>query len=386
MIDIKYKKIYDDFINKYEEIHINPWHQLSKDDLNIIYNNLVNSMNIDNEYVFKYFMDYIIKRLSGLEDAHTKYQIVDLIPFNFRKFDDDIIINYPIDLKGAKLLSINGVPIKDVINELEDVVTYGTIGKRDYEIEKALFNRIVMFGLPSFMDKDELIYEILDLNGNMLNKKILKDEKFDDLFNYDQYMFGNNAQYKIIDNCLIYNHSSVQNFFKETIEKSIKELEATDLSNVDTIIIDLRGNFGGNSALNKPLMNFLKTKSDKRLICLTDYRVFSGGRYALRDLINLGAITIGGEIGTPINCYGNSNWINLDNHYFSISEHYYHPFMGISLTSKEDFNNKITEDIKKPYIFHPDIEIKESYDDYLNGLDTVLNYALEYSKNKKYEK
>ena len=25
------------------------------------------------------------------------------------------------------------------------------------------------------------------------------------------------------------------------------------------------------------------------------------------------------EIATPINCYGNSNWIKIDNHYFSVS-------------------------------------------------------------------
>ena len=56
-------------------------------------------MDIVDEYSFKYFMDYIIKRLSGLEDAHTKYQIVDPIPFNFRKFNDDILVNYPDDLK-----------------------------------------------------------------------------------------------------------------------------------------------------------------------------------------------------------------------------------------------------------------------------------------------
>lgn len=386
MIDIKYKKIYEEFIKKYEEIHVNPWHQIRKQELESLYDNLLNSMDVDDEYNFKYFMDYIIKRLSGSEDAHTKYQCIDPIPFNFRKFNNDILFNYPDDLKGFKLLSINGVSINQIINELEDVITYGTEGKRDYEIEKSLFNRMTMFGLPSFRNKDELVYELLDSNGNVLQKKITKEEKYDNLFDYDKYMFGNNAEYKKIDNCLIYNHSSVQNKFKDLIEKSINKLKTENLSNVDTIIIDLRGNWGGNSALNKILIDYLKSQTDKKLICLTDYRVFSGGRYALRDLINLGATTIGEEISTPINCYGNSNWINLDNHYFSISECYFHPFIGVSASSKEEFNEVITDNIRKPYIFHPDIEVTQTKEDYLKGVDTILNFALEYSKNLKLRK
>ena len=208
MIDIKYQKIYDEFIKKYEDIHVNPWHQISRNDLDILYNNLIKNMDIVDEYSFKYFIDYIIKRLSGLEDAHTKYQIVSPIPFNFRKFNNDIFVNYPSHLKGYSLVSINGLPTRQIIDEIEEIITYGTPGKRDYEIEKALFDRVTMFGLPSFRNKNELVYEILDRNGNTIQKKITKDEKYDNLFNYDKYMYGNNAEYKIIDNCLIYNHSS----------------------------------------------------------------------------------------------------------------------------------------------------------------------------------
>ena len=66
-------------------------------------------------------------------------------------------------------------------------------------------------------------------------------------------------------------------------------------------------------------MNFIKNNPDKELICLTDYRVFSSGSFALMNLIDLGATTIGEEIGTPINSCGNSNWFNIDDHRFSVS-------------------------------------------------------------------
>lgn len=380
MISNKYKDIYDKFISNYEEIHLDPWHEINKDELNNIYNYLVNNMNIDDEYSFKYFMDYIIKRLSGTEDAHTKYSSVDPIPFNFRLFDNEVIVNYPEELKGCSLESINGIPIAEIINQLDNVSTYGTVGRRNYEIEKNLFNRTLMFGLPIFSNQDELVYSFKDLEGNIFNQSFKKDEKYNNLFDWNKYMFGNNTEYKFIDNCLVYNHTSVQKRFENKIKNAINELYQQDLSNIDTIIIDLRGNWGGNAALNKYVMDFIKNNQDKKLICLTDYRVFSGGRYALRDLIELGAITIGEEISTPINCFGNSNWINLDGHEFSISECYFHPFMHISAESKEQFKTNIKGLARAPFIFKPDIEVNETKEDYIVGRDTTLNYALEYSK------
>ncbi len=385
MIDIKYKKIYDKFIEHYKKVHVNPWHEINEFELQQLYNNLINSMDINNESNFKYFIDYIIKRLSGFEDAHTMYNSISLIPMNFRMFNSEILVNYPNDLKNGKVISINGISIDTIINELEEIITYGTKGKKKYELEKALFNKQVLFGIPSLRKSTELVFEIKMPSGEKVLKRFDKHETYsqDELFDYDMYRYGKNATYKVIDNCLIYNHSSIQLKFKEQIEDIINSLRNDDLTNIDTIIIDIRGNTGGNSSLNKILMDFLSENKDKKLICLTDYRVFSGGRYALRDLINLGAITIGEEIGTPINCYGNSNWIQIDNHWFSVSECYFHPFLGWSVSSKEEFQQEVTDELLRPNIFHPDILMEEKEEDYINNIDTILIYALEYSKKLK---
>ena len=42
--------------------------------------------------------------------------------------------------------------------------------------------------------------------------------------------------------------------------------------------------------------------------------------------------------------------------------------------------------LQSPYIFHPDIEVKQSKEDYKNNVDTILSYALEYSKNNRLKK
>lgn len=387
MIDIRYKDMYDRFIEHYKNVHVNPWHEIDENKLEQIYNSLINSMNVNNEYNFKYFMDYIIKRLSGKEDAHTEYSVVSLLPMNFRIFDNEVIINFPDNLKGGKLLSINGIDINKIVTEIDEITTYGTEGKRKYELEKALFNKYILFGIPSLREFNELVFEIEKIDGEKTQRKFYKNESYskEEKFDYEKYLHGDNATYRFINNCLIYNHISVQPRYKEKIERAVDCLRKEVLTKIDTIIIDIRGNTGGNAALNKILMDFIEENNDKKLICLTDYRVFSGGRYALKDLINLGATTIGEEISTPINCYGNSNWININNHYFSSSECYFHPFKDISVHTKEDFKEKVTDDIQLPCIFKPDILIETKKQDYLLGVDTILNFALEYSANKSSE-
>lgn len=369
----------------YKEKHVNPWHEINEEQLKEIYIKLIHSMDINDEFSFCYFMNYIIKRLSGTEDAHTIFDSINIIPMNFRIFGSDVLINYPNALRGNKLIAINGKRIEAILREIDDVVTYGTNGKKIYEYEKALFNKNILFGLPSLRNAESLTFEIQKPDGVTIHKRFFKHEKMDSVITFDmqKYKYGNIASYYFEDNCLIYNHRSIQKKFENMIIQTIEKLEKEDLSSIDTIIIDIRGNTGGYSKLNDYLIQFLKKHSDKKLICLTDYRVFSGGRYALISLMKLGAITIGEEISTPLNCYGNCNWIQVDGYYFSSSESYLHPLMGWSASSKEEYNKEMTNELNAPIIFSPDVLINEDENDYLNNIDTILNYAIKYSKSNR---
>ena len=385
MIDLKYKKIYEEFLKNYEQIHVNPWHDINKQELERIVNDLLQRYDVTGGYSFCYFINYIIKRLSGTSDAHTIYKPNNPIPMNFKIFDEDVLVNYPSDLRGSKLVSINNVDIRQILKELDEVLTYGTLGKKRIEMERALFNRCLIWGLPSLKGSKELTFQILTRDNKLVTKTYdAKKDYQNEMFDYEKYLYGDNATFEIKNNCLIYHHSSCQPSYKDKIAEAVASLYQLDISNIDTIIVDLRGNTGGNSAFNDALMAFLK-QSHKNLICLTDYRVFSAGRFALRDLINLGAITIGEEISTPINCYGNSSKVDIDCHNFSISSRYFHPFLGVSIRSKEEYKKLATPDVLKPVYFKPDIEINEKEEDYLMGEDTILNYAFMYIEQKRKE-
>lgn len=377
MIEMKYKKLYEIFINHYKNHHVNPWHNISEDELYKIYNNLTSTMNIDDNYSFNYFINYIIKRLSGSSDAHTKCvnRKLDLLPITFKCFNGEMYVNYPSELKGTKLLQINNIAVDKIIKELDNIITYGTIGKRKSEIEKFLSDKNKLFSLPSLKAK-EIIFKLEMPDKNIVEKTYKKEKHY----NIQNNEFVKNATYEIKGNILIYYHSSVQMEFKDKIEKAINELELKDLSKIDKIIIDLRGNTGGNASLNKPLIKFLQKHIDKTIITLTDYRIFSGGRYALIDLIKLGSITIGEEIGTPINCYGNSNWISTEDYAFSVSERFLYPGKVV-VTTKEEFK-KVPKDLLKPVYFKPDIYVERIYEDFINNKDTIMEVALK-TKYKK---
>lgn len=384
MITLEYKNMYDAFINHYKEKCVNPWHEISEEELNKIYDGIVTTQNIDNDYSFNYLMNFVIKKLSGKSDAHTVYDDIDCIPMNFKIFNDEVLVNFPEHLKGSKLLAINGLDINVILKEIDNIITYGTEGKKVFETEKALFNKKLLFGLPLLRNVDILSMKFIDLEGNEFEKTFVKNEKYssDQMWDRLKYLHDNPGTYEIKDNKLIISHTSVQNRYKETIESMVEELRKLDLESIDTIVVDIRGNTGGNSANNKSLMDFLKD-SGKRIICLTDYRVFSGGRYALLDLIKLGATTIGTEIGTPLNCYGNCDWIEYNKHYFSSSSWYLAPNIGWSASSQEEYASEVTEEILKPVYFKPDIEIEQTKEDYINGIDTVLSYTFEMLNSKK---
>ena len=352
MILDKYNNTFNEFITKYEEIHINPWHSIQKEKLMKKKNELLTTMDVTDVYSFTYFMKYLIKLLCGTKDTHTIFDMTSRLPINFKIIENEVLINYPTNLKGNTLISINDIDIKTILNELDKVVSYGTLGKKQFELEKALFNELLLFSIPQFRNTNELIFKMKSPNNEIITKIFKKNEQYQESFNMNEYLYGNNnGTFKIVNNTLIYNHRSVQQEYESTIKKSVEKLNKIDLTSINKIIIDLRGNLGGNSALNKPLINFLSNHKDKELLTLTDRRIFSAGRYALIDLINLGSITIGEGIGTPLNCYGNSNRFTLNKYYtFVVSEMYFDPTRKIEIKTKEEFK-KIDKSLLEDIIF-----------------------------------
>lgn len=373
-----YQNVLKEFISEYERLHVNPWHNIAKEELENLCKELINKYEIDDGYKFNYFMNYIIKRLNGMDDAHTKFKMRTVIlPFNYRIFDEEVVVNYPDGLKGSTLESINEVSVSNILNELDDVITYGTSEKKRYELEKSLFDMSLLFSLPSLRESAELIFEFKTISGEIEKRTIDKRDAMisDEQFDIEEYYYGETGTYKIIDDTLIYRHCSVQSEYKSIIEESIREVSDLDYNKINKIIIDLRGNIGGNSGLNKPLLDFLSEHKDKKLVVLTDYRVFSSGSIALYDLIKIGCTTVGEGIGAPFNSYGEQVWLDIGKYRFAVSTCYFIPGMDMKISNKEDIE-KIDSEVFKPVIFKPDYYVKSTKEDFINNKDKVLEFAL----------
>lgn len=373
-----YQNTLDEFINEYERLHVNPWHNITKKEFKNICKELINKNEIDDGYKFDYFMNYIIKRLSGVDDMHTKFRMrTTILPFNYRIFNDEVVVNYPEGLRGSILESINEVSISKILKELDDVITYGTLERKRYELEKSLFDMSLLFSLPSLRESEELTFEFKTISGEIEKRTIDKKDVMtsDDQFDIEEYYYGDTGTYEIKEDTLIYRHCSVQNEYKSIIEESINEIRSIDFNNISKIIIDLRGNIGGNSRLNKPFIDFLSEYKDKKLIVLTDYRVFSSGMLALYDLIKLGCITIGEGIGTSFNSYGDQVWLDIGKYRFAISTCYLNPVMNLRISNKDEIN-KVSSEVFKPVVFKPDYYVETTKEDFINDYDRVLEFAL----------
>ena len=119
---------------------------------------------------------------------------------------------------------------------------------------------------PSFTEEsgtDSNGYYIKDDNGYITIKKITYSAATEDALGLISVPSSIEKDGKKYTNDLILESGKLS--FKDKIKNAIDCLRQINLDNIDTIIIDLRGNFGGNASLNKYLMDFLKENADKQL-------------------------------------------------------------------------------------------------------------------------
>lgn len=405
MITPKYEEKFKKIIEFYKENHLDPWHAISENDVNDIYKKLTNEMDVNNDKSFFYLVNYIFKRISGKMDAHTYFDKISIIPLAYRFIDNKVFIDYPKKYKGYYIISVNGIDVNNILTELDDILIYGTPGKKDVEIEKAFMNRYSILSLPSLQNTDEIKFEIVNKDGEkrIIDTNALKDEN-ELIKAYNEYNFkeSKNFKYKIVDNTLILNIFSFQNKYKDLMINMLDSLDNEDLSSINKIILDVRGNHGGNGQLFSPyLYEFLDRFKNAEIITLIDKSVFSAARSFITTVKQkYKSINIGDEISTPLNVFGNNYPKLLEedgNGYFCVSDHYIHPTLGYYIDKvgndlgTEDnhiYDYDITYDKLKrerPEVFEfeiiiPDIKIIQSFEDYMIDYDTVLEYAIDYSK------
>ena len=344
----------------------------SKDEFNQKLDSILKEKTYD-KYDLYYYTNYMFKYMLDKYDSHTKIKFINdkYLPIKIRNFNK---IPYIVDCnneykkyKGTKILKINDINIDIIIEELEKIICYPSENYLKIELEKYLSDVNVLKSLPSVN-----ISNIIKLKTN--KGEIIFD--LDNLSEYKDINIKENYSLETINKTAVITYNSCKD--EEKMIDLVKKL--SNMNKIENYIIDIRGNGGGNSKVNKPLEKFLK---DKKKVVLCDGRVFSSAIMLLITLKNQGATIIGTPPATSINHFGNCamqkefkemNLIVMG----SATYWYYDENLKLHGYYKDEFDEALKENpnMIKPIFIDVDKKIELTLEDYINNNDSVLNYVI----------
>ena len=367
----RYIEDLDFFLRRLKSRHINIFHDKSSEEISQYIKKYKNKINNDLDFI--YFLNYLLKFINNGKDSHTKCKFKNnkALPFMFRFLNNKLYIVESSSLYSSYLykdvISINGVSIIKLIKEMRDSISYTTVGYLNSEIE---FNFSSVNGiryLPS-----------IDSNTSTLMFKFSDDSSIElDVDNIESYILERkNYLYDIQNNKLILKYIACKDI--DGMNKFINEI--SKLNNYNSIILDIRGNGGGDSSINVPLIDFIKSK-DLKTIVLTDYMVYSSATFIIDSMINYNAKFIGSEIGTTMNHFGNISSFKLPNTDILVNystKYFYYKNGEFSSCSKRRELKKLEDYRFKSVHFRPDVLLDNDIFDIMNHRDKVLDKALSY--------
>jgi len=391
-----YKELINEMLKLIEEKHLDMYFNITKEELNKYVEEVLDKYKLEDKYDFYYVGNVIIKKIFGIYDSHTKliWRESHNLPVRLRYIDNKLYIirtdKNNEDLLYSELLKINNIEVSKLIEEIKDMTAYSTEEYLTMPIEVVLRTIDKLKSLPSIDNNCiEIEYEVL--KDNQIIKRKLQEEKekllpINTMKDNYYHEVINDKMYIVFNKCREEYEGQMQEFV-DAIKKE------SELNNISKYIVDIRGNTGGNSNVINVLIDYLK---NKEVITLVDEFVFSGGRWAIFDLKNIGSKFIGTGIGTSLNCFGNAPRNDFDEFILPISNKYFYFDKECSMDKyrysiKDDLVNEINindkyfipfEEMKKnkeffiPQIFEPDYYVYKTIEDYKNNIDPCLDKAI----------
>lgn len=136
-------------------------------------------------------------------------------------------------------------------------------------------------------------------------------------------------------------------------------LEILENQNPDKLVVDVRYNSGGSSMYGTNFVNALKVSDyHNDIYVITGNQTFSSGVWITVDLKQeMNALIVGEPSSNRPNHYGNVSGFNLPNSGLRVS-----------------YSNNYWDIYEEVDVLEPDIPVYRDFDDYVNGVDTVLEH------------
>ncbi len=410
---IEYISDIDELANTLTETHPYPYDNISKEDFWKTVDNAKNK--ITEKTTLPEFIWYCSEIVANIGCSHTtlgaflqESKLIPaelLFPMELRWIDGKMYVSKPLvnedKLKpGSEVISINGVNVKQL---KEDIFKHiSADGGKKRESKKKYFN----FFSPYYISYSLNFPKEYDIK--LANKKSVV--KLRQLKEYTFTWEGKNGYsktycddilcFEIVENqnlavltmrSFFYEDEDLDNY-RTLIDKKFKEIKEKGIHN---LIIDVRGNGGGQSFNAAFLLRYLMPKPFTHFVKGTPTRessmnpmnpfenAFSGTTYVLQDA-GCGSSTghflslvkyhklatiIGEESGGTYLCNDGSRTLKLKN-------------TGISCRIARVTFATTAKNLPKDRGIIPDQIVIQDIQDFVNNNDTVLNYALKLIKDK----
>lgn len=325
---------------------------------------------------------------ASARDAHTTVMmsITRFIPFEFYWFPEGIYIITCFGERGdalnCKVTHLNGIPMEEVIQRVEVIVSHENDAFLRAQLPKYLQAVEVLYGLEIIDEFDHVQLTLETDNGESLEitvptygYKELKSKSIrlpqiseENLPLYRRNKTKNYWSYFIFEsNTLYFNYKSCRDMQDISVEGfCIDLMKIINQEDVKRLVIDLRNNLGGNSTLLEPFISELskcqKLNRVGGIYVILGRETFSSAllnAYELKN--NTNAIFIGEATGGKPNCYGEVKSFELRNSKLQVrySTKYY----------------KIIEDDEQESFF-PDVNTELTIKDYKENRDPCMEYIL----------
>ena len=377
--------------------------------LDILINKIKTENWSDNQieyYIYELISDFHIAHIEFYksnncisEDNYLCY------PIAGEWFGEDFYIlgtqDYYSDCIGSKLVAINETSLKDVLICYDEIISNETDNYLKSVFEIYTRNRgfrksdLVYFGIIDSetddvlftFEKDGKQYEqvispvITDgsqkLNIENVSNKVEKLPYGYEIYtnNYLPFHYAidkeNRALYFQYNECMdasILGEDSGYPYFDKFIDQMIQDMKENE-DIIDCFVLDLRNNGGGAEILwNEAVKKYYNYLNEFPIKILIGKATFSAGVDAIdTTLYYFDDVTLyGEETGLAIHNYTEKITIELKNTGYLLD-----------ITDHKDDNaviDKRTDNVNKGVL--PDVEVSQSYEDFINGVDTVYNKAV----------
>ncbi|WP_373600232.1 S41 family peptidase [Paraclostridium bifermentans] len=343
----------------------------------------------------------IAQIVATLGDAHTAVAPIDILtPIGEKQITTDEIWEFPVkaeyfddglrvvqsdskykDILGSKLISINNVDIREVLDKIATIIAHDYKNKQGQLFyAKEYMNTYEFLKFFEIVDGKKAEYIFENDNKEKINLKLkpLKNKDIDyikadvkemktnkipegesEFFWYKNFKEDNILYFKFNKFATHTNGDIYPNFY-EFQEGMIEEINEKDY---DKFVIDLRNNKGGNGKVLDAMTDMIKYRTDlsgEDIYVITGKQSNSASTLLAWDLQSKRDANIVGETtGGNINLFGSrSVQIELPNSKFKVA------YSNSPIISKKGYIGGVK----------PDIEIIQSYEDYVNGIDTCYEH------------